>query len=64
MTPIVAKLRDYFADCKVEINNVFDPEESVARGAAIQGGLLSGQIESQYFKNILSQTIGIRQKNG
>jgi molecular chaperone DnaK (HSP70) len=64
MTPIITKLKDYFKDCKIEINNEFDPEESVARGAAIQGGLIAGQIGSLNFKNILSQTIGIKQKNG
>jgi molecular chaperone DnaK len=56
--PIVAeKLRNIFGDAQVP---VVDPDLSVAKGAAIQGGIITGENADQVLVDVTAHTLNVR----
>lgn len=62
LVPIRERLKDKFG--VVKVLQVADPDEIVARGAAIQAAALTGALKAFRLHDIAPHSVGIKTRNG
>ena len=64
MTKMPMVQRKVFSFFNLRPNREINPDEAVAIGAAIQGGILSGQIEDKLLLDVIPLSLGIETQGG